>query len=108
MTVFELMATLGLDTNSFEEGLDAAKTGSTQATADIEKTFDSLDDTTTTFDTQLKDIRTRSDETSAIMEGVSPIHWRYSGRCHRRNHRIWQAIHRSRRKHRERAGGRVQ
>lgn len=71
MTVFELMATLGLDTNSFEEGLDAAKTGSTQATADIEKTFDSLDDTTTTFDTQLKDLRTRSDETSAIMEGVS-------------------------------------
>lgn len=70
MILFELLATLGLDTTSFTQQADAAVAEGESAAQSVSQSFEQIQEEASEADDQLEELETKSKGTSAIVEGL--------------------------------------
>lgn len=69
MVLFELFASLGLDTTSFKQQADAAVSEGEGVAESVSQSFERIQNEASEADTKLNDLETKSQTTGAIMEG---------------------------------------
>lgn len=69
MVLFELFATLGLDTTSFKQQADSAISQGEGVAESVSQSFEQIQTEASAADTKLNDLETKSQTTGAIMEG---------------------------------------
>lgn len=69
MVLFELFASLGLDTTSFKQQADAAVSEGEGVAESVSQSFERIQTEASEADTKLNDLETKSQTTGAIMEG---------------------------------------